>query len=100
MDYLFQSGKGRLAYEVARNRLEILMSIRKESIVDLPDAMMEVCEIAAACKLPTSTTAELLNEAQVMSKLFGDNHARNYMEDKKNLDKKQRTMRGGWMCTW
>ena len=97
MQVLFQSGKRRQAYDVGKKRLEIMKSIRKESIVDLPDALMEVCEIAAACKLPSSSTAEILNEAQVMSKLFGDNHIHNFMKAKENLEMTQLAMRGGWM---
>ena len=97
MQVLFQSGERKQAYDVGKKRLEIMKSIRKESIVDLPDALMEMCEIAAACKLPSSSTAEILNEAQVMSKLFGDNHIQTFMKAKENLEMTQLAMRGGWM---
>ena len=74
----FHSGLPKLAYKLAKSRVKVMMSIEKEMVVELPAALMECCELAACCKLPSSSTTELRKKAKNMSELFGDYHLYNY----------------------
>ena len=74
----FHSGLPKLAYKLAKSRVKVMMSIEKEMVVELPAALMECCELAACCKLPSSSTTELRKKAKNLSELFGDYHLYNY----------------------
>ena len=72
--YAANSGTPNQAYEAAKEKLKIMMSIEKEVIVELPTALMEYHELAAYRKLPSSNTSGLEKKAKDLSELFGDNH--------------------------
>ena len=73
------------AFEAANEKLKIMKTIKKEMILRLPAALMECCEMAAHCKIPSSSTAELTKKAKEMSEHFGDCYVHSYMEMKKRM---------------
>ena len=81
------SGSIHQALEAAKEKLKTMKTIKKEMILQLPAALMECCEMAAHCKIPSSSTAELEKKAKEMSEHFGDCYVHNYMEMKKRMER-------------
>ena len=73
------------ALKAVKEKWKIMKTMRKEMIVQLPFAMLQCCYIAALCKLPSSSSAELMKKAKEMSELFGDFHVESYMNVEKMI---------------
>ena len=63
-----------------------MKSIKREMILDLPDALMECCELVTHSKLPNSSAAELMKQAKDMSELLGDCFVYNYAKKGKTIE--------------
>merc|ERR1711884_111721 len=84
VDDRFNSDLPNQAYEAAKEKLKMMMSIESEVVVELPAALMECCEMAAYCELPSSSTAALMRTVKDMSELFGANHLNLYRKYSKS----------------
>ena len=84
IDATFHSGLPNQAYEAAKEKVKEMMSIENEVVVELPAALMECCEMAAFCEMPSSSTASLMKTAKDMSELFGANHLNLYWKYSKS----------------
>ena len=73
------------ALKAVKEKWKIMKTMRKEMIAQLPFAMLQCCYIAALCKLPSSSSAELMKKAKEMSELFGDFHVESYMNVEKMI---------------
>ena len=78
------------ALKDANEKLKIMKSIKKEMILQIPVALMECCELAAHCKIPSSSTAELMKKAKEMSELHGEWFVWNYNEIEKRIERIRR----------
>ena len=67
--------------------------MKMEMVVDIPAALMECCELAAHCKLPSSSYAELMKKAKEMSELHGDFSVYQYNKIEKKITRIQRSPR-------
>ena len=67
-----------------------MKSMKKEMVVNIPAALLECCELAAHCKLPSSSYAELMKKAKEMSELNGDVSVYFYNAKEKKIRKEER----------
>ena len=88
-------GSKERAHKIAKKKVEYMESIEKEVIVHLPSALMECCETAAYCNLPSSSTAELRKKAKDMAELFADTIVYNYVEMEKRIVRNCRLLQMG-----
>ena len=79
-----------LALKDAKEKLKVLKSMKKEMILYILAALMECCELAAHCKLPSSSYAELMKKAKEMSELNGDVAVYFYNAKEKKIRKEER----------
>ena len=84
------SGLVEPALKDAKEKLKIMKSMKREMIIELPSALMECCELAAHCKIPSSSAAELMKKAKDMSELHGDCFVYNYNKKEKTIERIRR----------
>ena len=81
------------ALQDAREKLKVMKTMKKEMILSLPRALMDCCELAAHCKLPSSTFEELMQKAKEMTLLHGDVRVYDYNKTEKRLKRIQQRQR-------
>ena len=85
IDVKLQLGLPKQAYEAAKEKLKMMRSIEKEMVVQLLDALLKCCEMAALCNLPSSHTSGMMKQAKDMSGLFGDSDIDYYMKEERRI---------------
>ena len=77
-----------MAYNMAKEKVALNESMKKEMIVNLPFALMECYELAVYCKLPNSRL--YMKKAKAMFELFGDQFVHGYTQWMKSVERNKR----------
>jgi len=75
------------ALKSANNKLKLMKTVKNEMILEIPNALMECCELAAHAKVPKEKTKALREKAGELANQFGDAHIYNFNKKCRKIDR-------------